>query len=90
MLNRKPDANSVLSRDNVTLQQKLKLSVVSDGENRFQNTNEGGESEQPFIGNVAIRLTAAELENYNMAIENPRDPSPEVIGYFKQYLKNKA
>ena len=37
MLNRKPDTNSVSSRDNATLQQKPKLSVVSDGENSFQN-----------------------------------------------------
>ena len=57
MLNRKPDASSVSSHDNITSQREPKMSVVPDVENGSHNANKVDQSELLFLGNEAIRLS---------------------------------
>ena len=90
MLNRKPVSSTVSSHHNVTSQRKPNLSVVPDVKNGSHNTNEVEQSEQLFLGNEANRLTDKEWENYMNVIGTPREPSPNLIEDFKQYLENKA
>ena len=89
MLNQLPSEESDTLNNNIETQQKPRVTLVPDVNDKHQSNNGVITDEQHHFGNEPINLSSKDQEYYLEVLENPPEPSPEVINEFKRYLKRK-